>query len=191
MFVDTNAYYPVRLADLILSSVDDGLFELCVSDHLLDEVERVLVNSKGLPPDKAKTFRDAVEANATRVIRAAQYHSLAQKLDGPDADDIYHIAAAIEAGAHFIITDNTRDFITARIPDGTKTPEIVTPDELFSRLLLGGFEDDLTGTVQRISEKYTNPHKTPSQILDDLEQIGLKKTVEHLRNYSAAPVLEP
>ena len=44
MFVDTNALYPVRLADLILSSIDDGLFELCVSDHLLDEVERVLVD---------------------------------------------------------------------------------------------------------------------------------------------------
>jgi len=190
VFVDTNVFYPVRLADLILSSVDDGLFELCVSDHLLNEVERVLVNAKHLPPDKAKTFRDAVEANAARVIHAAQYNSLAQKLNGPDADDLYHIAAAIEAGADFIVTDNTRDFITTRIPDGTETPEIVTPDELFSRLLLSGFEDDVTDTVQRISDKYRNPHKTPSQILDDLEQIGLKKTVGHLRNYSATSVLE-
>ena len=39
VFVDTNALYPVRLADRILSSIDDGLFELCVSDHLLAEIE--------------------------------------------------------------------------------------------------------------------------------------------------------
>lgn len=190
VFVDTNAFYPVRLADLILSSVDDGLFELCVSDHLLDEVEHVLVNSKGLPPDKAKTFRDAVEANAARVIHTAQYEPLAQKLDGSDADDLYHLAAAIEAGADFIVTDNTHDFITARVPDGTETPKIVTPDELFSWLLLSGFEDDLTDTVQRISDKYKNPPRTPMQILDGLEKIGLKKTVEYLRGYGAVSVLE-
>ena len=190
VFVDTNVFYPVRLADLILSSVDDGLFELCVSDHLLDEVERVLVNTKRLPPEKAKIFRDAVEANAAQVMRKAQYNSLAQKLNGPDADDLYHIAAAIEAGADFIVTNNTRDFITTRIPDGTETPEIVTPDELFNRLLLSGFEDDLTETVQRISDKYKNPPQTPLQILDGLEKVGLKKKVEHLRNYSAASVLE-
>jgi len=51
VFVDTNVLYPVRLADLVLSSVDDGLFDLCTSDHLLEEVERVLVNAKGLPVD--------------------------------------------------------------------------------------------------------------------------------------------
>jgi predicted nucleic acid-binding protein len=48
VFVDTNVFYPVRLADLVLSSVGDGLFDLCVSDHLLDEIERVLIHDKGL-----------------------------------------------------------------------------------------------------------------------------------------------
>ena len=63
----------MRLADLILSSVDDGLFELCVSDHLLAEIERVLIDHKGLPADKAKIFREAVEANASSVMRAGEY----------------------------------------------------------------------------------------------------------------------
>ena len=67
----------------------------------------------------------------------------------------------------------------------------MTPDELFNRLLLSGFEDDLTDTVKRISDKYKNPPRTPLQILDGLKEIGLKKTVEHLRGYGAAPVFEP
>ena len=183
VFVDTNALYPVRLADLILSSVDDGIFDLCVSDHLLAEVERVLVDYKGLPADKAKIFRDAVEANAVSVMRAGQYEQLAEQLIGPDANDLYHLAAAIAGGADFIITENKGDFLTAEIPEGTTPPEIVTPDEFFTRLLLTGFEDDLIETVQRISVKLKNPPRSPSEILDGLEHIGLTDMVAHLRDY--------
>ena len=183
MFVDTNALYPVRLADLILSSVDDGLFELCVSDHLLAEVERVLVHYKGLPADKAKIFRDAVEANAVSVMCAGQYKELTEQLVGPDADDLHHLAAAIAGGADFIITENTGDFLAAEVPEGVTPPEIVTPDEFFTRLLLSGFEDDLVETVQRISFRLKNPPRSPPEILDGLEHIGLTKTVAHLRNY--------
>jgi hypothetical protein len=68
VFVDTNVFFPVRLADLVLSSVDDGLIELCVSDRLLDEIEYVLAHDKGLPADKARAFRDAVAANASRRV---------------------------------------------------------------------------------------------------------------------------
>jgi hypothetical protein len=60
VFVDSNVLYPVRLADRVLSSVDDRVFEICVSEDLLDEIERVLIKSKGLVASKAKTFRDAV-----------------------------------------------------------------------------------------------------------------------------------
>ena len=185
VFVDTNALYPVRLADLILSSIDDGLFELCVSDHLLAEVERVLIDYTGLLADKAKIFRDAVEANAVKVMRAAEYEQLTDRLIGPDADDLFHLAAAIAGGADFIVTENTADFLKADVPDGVVRPEIVTPDEFFARLLLGGFEDDVLGTVQRISSKLKSPPRSPSEIIDGLEHIGLSKTVAHLRNYGA------
>ena len=176
MFVDTNAFYPVRLADLILSSIDDGIFDLCVSDHLLADY-------KGLPADKAQIFRDAVEANAVSVMRAGQYEQLAEQLIGPDANDLYHLAAAIAGGADFIITENKGDFLTAEIPERTTPPEIVTPDEFFTRLLLTGFEDDLIEILQRISVKLKNPPRSPSEILDGLEHIGLTEMVAHLRDY--------
>ena len=182
VFVDTNVFYPVRLADLILSSVDDGPFELCVSDHLLAEIERVLTHHKGLPADKAKIFREAVEANARSVMRAGQYELLTEQLAGPDTDDLHHLAAAITGGADFIITENTTDFLTAHVPDGVTPPAIVTPDEFFAQLLAAGFEDDVLGVVQRISTKLKKPPRTPSEILDGLELIGMSETASQLRN---------
>ena len=139
--------------------VDDGLFELCVSDHLLAEIERVLIDHKGLSADKAKIFRDAVQANALSVMRAGQYELLTEQLAGPDTDDLHHLAAAITGGADFIITENTTDFLTDT------------------------FEDDVLGVVQRISTKLNNPPRTPSEILDGLEHIGMSKTVTHLRDH--------
>ena len=138
VFVDTNAFYPARLADLILSSIDDGLFELCVSDHLLDEVEQVLVDHKGLPADKARVFRDAVGANALIVIPRRQYEQLTDQLVGPDADDLHHLAAAIVGGVDFILTDNKADFLKTSVPADVTLRQIVSPDEFFARLLHAG-----------------------------------------------------
>ena len=94
----------------MLSCVDDGLLDLCVSDHLLNEIEHVLVERKGLSPAKAKIFRDAVASNATRTVLQADYEALAARLSGPDPYDLWHLAAAIEAGATVIVTGNITDF---------------------------------------------------------------------------------
>jgi predicted nucleic acid-binding protein len=98
VFIDSNVLYPVRVADLVLSSADDGLFEVCVSDDLLIEIERVLIEVKGLAAEKAKIFTKAVASNSAHVVANAQYIELASLLTGPDLDDLLHLAAAIEAG---------------------------------------------------------------------------------------------
>ena len=56
VFVDTNVLYPASLADLTLSAAEYGLFELVYSDHLLQEIERVPVDHKGLAPVHAQRF---------------------------------------------------------------------------------------------------------------------------------------
>jgi hypothetical protein len=53
VFVDTATLYPVSLADLVLRLAEFGMFDLVWSDHLLLEVERVLVEYKGLPVERA------------------------------------------------------------------------------------------------------------------------------------------
>jgi predicted nucleic acid-binding protein len=183
VFVDTNVLYPVRLADLVLSSVDDGLFDLCTSDHLLEEVERVLVNAKGLPVDKAGVFRNAVQANAAVHVHESQYAPLRRELHGPDADDLWHLAAAITAGADVIITADVGDFANADIPPGFQHVEALDADDFFDRLASDGLATDLTATVRRIAARLKHPPRSPAQIVDGLQQIGLAKTVAHLRRH--------
>lgn len=181
VFVDTNVFYPVRLADLVLSCVDDGLLDLCVSDHLLNEIEHVLVERKGLSPAKAKIFRDAVASNATRTVLQADYEALAARLSGPDPYDLWHLAAAIEAGATVIVTGNITDFTRARIPEGLVAPQIATPDQLFAKLIADGLHNDVLATVARMSARLKNPPRSRNDILDGLATCGLKATVDALR----------
>ena len=153
VFLDSNVLYPVRVADLVLSGVDDGLFEVCVSDDLLIEIERVLIKVKGLAPEKAKIFTKAVASNSAHLVANSHYAELASMLTGPDPDDLLHLAAAIEAGCDVVLTNNTDDFTKAKVPDGRRVPAVLTPDQFFSRLFAEGLGEDLAQTVSRISAK--------------------------------------
>ena len=64
VFVDTNVWYPVVLADLVLRSVEVGLFDLAWTDESLAEVERVLIDRKGLTAASADIFSGPVRATA-------------------------------------------------------------------------------------------------------------------------------
>ena len=64
VFIDTNVWYSVVLADLVLRSVEIGLFDLARTDESLTEVERVLVERKGLSAANAAVFGAQVRATA-------------------------------------------------------------------------------------------------------------------------------
>ena len=180
VFVDTNVFYPVRLADLVLSCVDDGLLDLCVSDHLLNEIEHVLVERKGLSPAKAKIFRDAVASNATRTVLQADYEALAARLSGPDPYDLWHLAAAIEAGATVIVTGNITDF-TRPHPRRPRSATNRHPRPTVRQAHRDGLHNDVLATVARMSARLKNPPRSRNDILDGLATCGLKATVDALR----------
>jgi predicted nucleic acid-binding protein len=182
VFVDTNVLYPVRLADLVLSCAVDGLFDLCVSDDLLDEIERVLTASKGLRTEKVRTFRSNVEAVATVRVDRDQYREIRDQLVGPDADDLWHLAAAMSAEADMILTSNTPDFDRATVPPTMSRIDVVTPDRFFEQLIDEGLGDDIRATIGRMSDRLRRPPRTPEGIIDGLEHIGLTKTTARLRN---------
>jgi len=58
VFVDTNTLYPISITDLVLRLAEAVMFDLIWSDHLLAEVERVLVERKGLRLEAASYFCD-------------------------------------------------------------------------------------------------------------------------------------
>lgn len=89
----------------MLSCVGDGLFDLCVSDQLLDEIERVLIDVKGLSREKARTFRSAVLASAATIVTTVQCDSIRDQLDGPE-----HSRDSPRAGAATRMLRSRRNF---------------------------------------------------------------------------------
>lgn len=87
------------------------MFELVWSDHLLAEVERVLVEHKGLPVDPARYFCDCIRhAFPSGRVPPEQYMPLVDSRTGPDPDDHVHSAAAVAGGATVILSADRRGY---------------------------------------------------------------------------------
>jgi len=111
VFVDTATLYPISQADLVLRLAELGMFELVWSDHLLAEVERVLVDYKGLPVDRARYFCDCIrEAFPSGRVPSERYLPLVGSRTGPDSDDHVHSAAAVARGATVVLSADKRGY---------------------------------------------------------------------------------
>lgn len=132
VFVDTNVWYPVVLADLVLRSAEIGLFDLAWTDESLAEVERVLVERKGLTAANAAVFGAQVRATAPRGrIDPATYLPLIAAMTGPDPGDHVHAAAAQGGRVEMLLTANVADFLAK---DVGPTCRVLSPGDLFAAL---------------------------------------------------------
>jgi predicted nucleic acid-binding protein len=174
VFVDTNIFFPISLADLVLSSAEYGLFDLCWSKNLLDEIERVLVQNKGLEPIKAALFIQEIASTFSGgEIKKADYSNVGGQLSGPDPDDLVHLAAAIAGNVDTVMTSNVRDFSTAVLPAGLCGPDIKRPDDFFCQLIAEGLHDDLVEITMGMAKRCKNPPMTWHEILARLSKVGL------------------
>lgn len=111
VFPDTSVLYPISIADLILRLGDLHVHEVIWSGDLLDEVERVLIEEKGLAPEKAAYFCECVRtAFPEGQISKSSYVWLVESRTGPDPDDHVHSAAAVAGGATVLLTADNRGF---------------------------------------------------------------------------------
>jgi len=187
VFVDTNVLFPASLADLMLSAAEYGLFELVYSDHLLDEIQRVLVDNKGLAPANAQRFIDEICATFPNGrITASTYENAADSWTGPDEADLMHLAAATCSGAAVLVTNNTRDFEPSTPPAGVTKPTVMTADEFFCSLLDDGFDEDLVNVIIGMISANRRPPQTWDAMMQRLATVGLQQFVERL--IAAAPL---
>lgn len=188
VFDDTNVLFPASLADLTLSTAEYGLFELVYSDHLLEEIQRVLVDIKGLAPANAQRFIDEIcQTFPTGRINAFTYEDTADLWTGPDDADLMHLAAAAAASdAAVLVTNNTQDFEPATPPAGVSKPTVMTADEFFCWLLDEGFEEDLVNVINGMTSANRRPPQTWDAMRQRLSTVGLQQFVERL--IAAAPL---
>lgn len=181
VFVDTNVLFPASLADLTLSAAEYGLFELVYSDHLLEEIHRVLVDNKGLAPANAQRFIDEIcQTFPNGRLTASTYDSAAALWTGPDDADLMHLAAAAESGAAVLITNNTKDFEPAVAPAGVIKPTVMTADEFFCSLLDEGFDEDLVNVINGMISANRRPPQSWDAMMQRLSTVGLSQFVDRL-----------
>jgi hypothetical protein len=98
VFVDTNIWYPISIADLTLRSVEAGMFELAWSDESMSELERIAGDVKGLVPEKARVFIEQIKTTAPAGrVDPSSYKSLVKQMVGRDPGD-HVFSAAVQRG---------------------------------------------------------------------------------------------
>ncbi|RIT28087.1 PIN domain-containing protein [Mycobacteroides abscessus] len=153
--LDACVLLPYQLADLLLRLADAELYEPLWSEAILDEVQRNLVTTFGVPSEKA-TKRLNHMRSAFPNAEVTGYEQLVDAMT-TDAKDRHVAAAAVRGHAAIIVTANIRDF-----PPEALSPydiEAVHPDDFLQDQL------DLSPAMtleclQRQRAEYTRPRFT-------------------------------
>lgn len=122
--LDSCVLWPSLQRDLLLSLAVEGAYRFVFSESILSEVE---VNEelkridRGQDPDDAR----AAAQHPSSRMRTSFADSIVHGWEGlegtyglPDADDEHVLATAVVGGAGSIVTENSKDFPPAKIPDG-------------------------------------------------------------------------
>lgn len=170
MFVDTATLYPISLADLVLRLAEIGMFEFLWSDHLLAEVERVLVDYKGLTGERAIYFCDCIrKAFPKGRVAPEQYLPLVASRSGPDPADHVHSAAAVAGNATIVLSADKKGYPPADIAPARRRD----PDAFLSQLLRH-YPHDIATTIDAMGASLREPLNR-TQVLDRLATAGVPK----------------
>jgi len=172
VFVDTNVWYPIRTADLILRTVEFKLIGLAWSAEALTELSRILIHIKGLKSESVENFVEAIRLTApSGCITANSYQHLVEQMRGPDPDD-HILSAAVRGGlVDVLLTENVIDFPQDDVGSQCR---VLRPDELFSELV-GTYPIEFARLIVEMSANLKNPPKTVRMVLNQLRKSGLTR----------------
>ena len=170
VFADTATLYPISVADLVLRLAEAGMFDLVWSDHLLAEVERVLVERKGLAREAASYFCDCVRgAFPDGRVAPDLYLPLVASRTGPDPNDHEHSAAAVAGRATVVLSADRRGY-----PNSDIAPARRSDPDTFLTGLLRRHPGEVLSTVDTMGADLRTP-LTRGEVLDRLARAGLQK----------------
>lgn len=177
---DACVLYPAPLRDLLMYLTGSDSFQARWTDEIHEEWIRNLLDKRpDLKRENLEQTRRKMDAHVDDCL-VTGYESLIETLNLPDPKDRHVLAAAIKAGASFIVTFNLKDF-----PQSVLEPhkiKAITPDEFVMRLI----EEDAHEVLKLVKHqrgKLTRPPKTVEQYLATLEQQRLPKTTAFLREH--------
>jgi putative PIN family toxin of toxin-antitoxin system len=105
VFFDTNVYVAEALLgetaeELIVASAKAS-WRICASAHVLDELERVMMEELGFSRRLANLTRRRIIRRSSMVEPGASRHGVPQ-----DANDTPVLIAALDAGADYLVTND-------------------------------------------------------------------------------------
>lgn len=177
---DANVLFSGSLRDLLMNLA----IVQAVSAHWSDDIHEEWIHS--VLQHRPNVRREALERTRRAMDEAVDgglvkgYDALIPTLTLPDPKDRHVLAAAIHAGASWIVTFNLSDFpATALSHHGIRA---ISPDEFIFHLFTTR-QDLALFAVKRHRESLSRPAKTVDEYLATLEKQKLPKTVAFLQDY--------
>lgn len=186
VFVDTNVLFPFSLMDLNLSLAADYIHDLVWSDRLIDEWQRVITREGHRTTEAAMRIATHIRTSfADTCVSEDSYKELLAELEGPDPDDLHHIAAAIAGGADTLITWNLADFPAEILGAHGVT---ATPPDAYLCTLLEQQPAEVLDTIRRMAARKKRPPLSTFDILAAIENAGVPAFAHRARNLIAHAV---
>ncbi|MDE3038127.1 MAG: PIN domain-containing protein [Pseudomonadota bacterium] len=177
---DACVFYPAALRDLLMNIASAGLCRARWTEEIHDEwISALLKNRSDIKPSALAITRELIN-NSVRDAVVTHYQSLIRRLSLPDPNDRHVLAAAIEAKAKVIVTNNLADF-----PAEVLAPYGIVAEhpDIFVMRLMAQDKPGVIAAVRRQRKNLKRPAKTAEQLLASLHKLHMKKTVATLRQH--------
>lgn len=179
VFIDTSELFPFTIMDVLLTQVEDRLFNWVWTDEVLDEWQDVIVREGHRTPESAASVAAAVHSYFGRFrIDPGQYHDKIADDLSPDPDDRVHAAAAIYGDVDVLLTRNMKHLRTA--PVLAAGVNVITSDDFLVDLLKRRRKGVVESFIRAANGK-TNPPVTAQELADKIATAGAPKFAERLR----------
>ncbi|MEG4515799.1 MULTISPECIES: PIN domain-containing protein [unclassified Microcoleus] len=174
--LDACVLFPMYLRDTLLSTADEGLYLPYWSQKILDEAIDNLIGGGKLSQEKAKNLENQIKLAFPEAMVEVPV-ALEQAMTN-DPKDRHVLATAVTAGADIIVTPNLKDFRENDLAPWNIIAQ--SPDEFLSDLL-DEYPDSIVDLLQQQSQKYKNPPKTFTELINFLgEKAGTPKFASNI-----------
>ncbi|MEG4939906.1 PIN domain-containing protein [Microcoleus sp. F4-D5] len=174
--LDACVLFPMYLRDTLLSTADEGLYLPYWSQKILDEAIDNLIGGGKLSQEKAKNLENQIKLAFPEAMVEVPV-GLEEAMTN-DPKDRHVLAAAVTAKADVIVTNNLNDFRENDLAPWNIKAQ--SPDEFLSDLL-DEYPDSIVDLLQQQSQKYKNPPKTFTELINFLgEKAGTPKFASNI-----------
>lgn len=170
--------------NLVLTLAEAGFFRPRWSDEILVETERAIcaiLTARGAADAEAAAKRHCAAITRAFPEALVEHHeALVPALNLPDANDRHVLAAAVQARATVVVTDNVRDFPAGYL--GSLQLSASTTDDFLADMV----DLDIPAAVAALRTmrlRFKKPELDGSALLTRMEGVGLARTVDLLAGH--------